>query len=105
MVAERVQTSLGVSGALLAAFTWLITLGDSLTMIITKVGTQASAAVGGLLFRCSVCPQAFCEDHLPPEALIMGECPRFQLLGHRHPKQGCYLLHSSACVAKADTPR
>ena len=23
--------------------------------------------VGGLLFRCSVCPSAFCEDHLPPE--------------------------------------
>ena len=66
----------------------------------TVCGRKA-AAVGGLLFRCSVCPDAFCEDHLPSEALIMGENPRFQALGHTHPKQGCYLLHSAACVAKA----
>ena len=49
-------------------------------------GRKASA-VGGLLFRCSVCPKAFCEDHLPSEALIMGENPRFQALGHSHPNE------------------
>jgi len=57
--------------------------------------------VGGLLFRCSVCPDAFCEDHLPPEALIMGENPRYRGLGFRHPKQGCYVLHGTECVALA----
>ena len=59
--------------------------------------------VGGLLFRCTVCPTAYCEDHLPPEALIMGENPRFKALGHRHPKQGCYVLHSTECVQLAAT--
>ena len=58
--------------------------------------------VGGLLFRCSVCPKAYCEDHLPPDALIMGENPRFLALGQRHPKQACYLLHSQACVQLAN---
>jgi len=60
---------------------------------------RKAAAAGGLLFRCAVCPHSFCEDHLPPEALIMGENKRFQDLGHIHPKQGCYLLCSAACVA------
>ena len=57
--------------------------------------------VGGLLFRCSVCPSAFCEDHLPPAAILMGENPRYQALGCRHPQQGCYVLHSTECVALA----
>lgn len=43
---------------------------------------RKAAAAGGLLFRCAVCVHAFCEDHLPPEALIMGKCERFQALGH-----------------------
>ena len=46
-----------------------------------------SAAAGGLLFRCAMCPRSFCEDHLPAEAIIMGECERFLALGARHPKQ------------------
>ena len=60
---------------------------------------RKAAAAGGLLFRCAVCPKAFCEDHLPAEALIMGENKRFQDLGYLHPKQGCYLLCSAECVA------
>jgi len=63
---------------------------------------RKAAAAGGLLFRCAVCPQAFCEDHLPAEALIMGENERFQALGAAHPKQGCYLLCKTACVKKSD---
>ena len=66
----------------------------------TVCGRKA-AAVGGLLFRCSVSPVSYCEDHLPADALIMGENPRFQALGAAHPKQGCYILSSPACVAKA----
>ena len=45
---------------------------------------RKSAAVGGMLFRCESCPRAFCEDHLPGDAEIIGECKRFQALGQRH---------------------
>ena len=31
----------------------------------------------------------------------MGENPRFEALGHRHPKQGCYVIHSEHCVKLA----
>jgi len=58
---------------------------------------RKAAAAGGLLFRCAVCPQAFCEDHLPAEALIMGECQRFQDLGCLHPKQA-RLPYTWPCV-------
>jgi hypothetical protein len=30
----------------------------------------------------------------------MGENKRFQDLGYLHPKQGCYLLCSAACVVR-----
>ena len=62
---------------------------------------RKAAAAGGLLFRCAMCPRSFCEDHLPAEAIIMGECERFLALGARHPKQGCYILCKTPCVAKA----
>ena len=40
-------------------------------------GRKAYAA-GGLLFRCSECPKAFCEDHLPLEAQMVGPtCERW----------------------------
>ena len=44
-------------------------------------GRKAYAA-GGLLFRCSECPKAYCEDHLPPQSeLIGGEVDRLLALG------------------------
>ena len=43
--------------------------------------------MGGLIFRCKVCPSAFCEDHLPIEAELIGHSARFEALGMRHPDQ------------------
>ena len=36
---------------------------------------------GGLLFRCEACPNAFCEDCLPEEHMMLGECDHFKALG------------------------
>jgi hypothetical protein len=74
-----------------------------------------------MLFRCSHCPKAFCEDHLPLDANIIKKnvrtrtgalgsiCPyiaiqkltsvpvrrlqdRFLALGQRHPSQACFVI-------------
>lgn len=58
---------------------------------------RRSAQVGGLLFRCAVCPEARCEDHLMETALVVGVNDRYEQLGFRHPKQGCYVLCSGEC--------
>jgi hypothetical protein len=39
------------------------------------------------LRAAQVCSNAFCEDHLPPAAEMIFECPRFQFLGQHHPRQ------------------
>lgn len=36
------------------------------------VCSRKAAAAGGLLFRCAACPNAYCEDHLPAAAAIIG---------------------------------
>jgi len=56
-----------------------------------------SAAAGGLLFRCEVCSNAFCEDHLPIDADLLGGCDRFENLGMRKPSQACYIHCSKDC--------
>lgn len=38
-----------------------------------SVCKRTAGAAGGLLLRCSECPQAFCEDHVPPDAAINGK--------------------------------
>ena len=48
------------------------------------LGAQAA---GGLLFRCEMCANAFCEDHLPGEAQVIVTCTRFQNFGQAQPKQ------------------
>jgi SWI/SNF-related matrix-associated actin-dependent regulator of chromatin subfamily A member 5 len=58
---------------------------------------RKATSVGGLLFRCQVCPGAWCEDHLLEQALVVGANDRFEALGFRHPKEGCYVLCSHAC--------
>ncbi|KAJ8613508.1 hypothetical protein CTAYLR_002184 [Chrysophaeum taylorii] len=55
------------------------------------------AAAGGLLFRCAVCPQTYCEDHLPANARMLGRCDRFEALGQRHPTQACFILCCPEC--------
>ena len=66
---------------------------------------RKSAAVGGMLFRCESCPRAFCEDHLPKDAEIIGECKRFQALGQRHPAQACFIRCDAECVKWAKEKR
>ncbi|KAG1680939.1 hypothetical protein FOA52_009898 [Chlamydomonas sp. UWO 241] len=56
-----------------------------------------TAAAGGLLFRCEACPNAFCEDCLPEEHEMVGECDHFKALGQVHPKQACFILCSVDC--------
>ena len=55
-------------------------------------------AVGGLLFRCSQCPNAYCDDDLPVDAVIIGRCKRMECGGFILPKQACYIHCSKACV-------
>ena len=66
---------------------------------------RKSAAVGGMLFRCESCPRAFCEDHLPHDAEIIGECKRFQALGQKHPAQACFIRCDADCVKWAKEKR
>ena len=65
-----------------------------------KTCGRKADAVGGLLFRCEVCPAAFCEDDLPQIARdnITNTCQRFVELGQIHPKQACFVLCSEACI-------
>jgi len=64
-----------------------------------KICGRKAAAVGGLIFRCEMCPTAYCEDHLPNTARerITNKCKRFISLGQYHPKQACFLLCSKEC--------
>ena len=47
---------------------------------------------------CSACPRAFCEDHLPTTAEIIGQCKRFQALGQKHPAQACFIRCDADCI-------
>lgn len=38
-----------------------------------------TAASGGLLFRCEMCEQAFCEDHLPESECVTGRVDTYCL--------------------------
>jgi hypothetical protein len=58
-------------------------------------------AAGGLLFRCSECPKAFCEDHLPLDAEMVGAtCERFVRLGYGAVKQAAFVVCCDECKAK-----
>ncbi|MCO5550259.1 hypothetical protein L7F22_003740 [Adiantum nelumboides] len=56
-----------------------------------------AAAVGGLLFRCEMCPNAYCEDDLPAEAELVGNCERFENLGQEPPSQAYFIHCCSYC--------
>ena len=64
---------------------------------------RKAQAVGGLIFRCECCPAAYCEDHLPIDAELVGHCKRFEDLGMRHPDQACYIHHNADCHKWAQT--
>ncbi len=67
------------------------------------VCNRKAYAAGGLLFRCSECPKAYCEDHLPQQAeLIGGEVDRLLALGFHAVKQACYVICSEECKGARD---
>jgi len=60
--------------------------------------SRKAQAAGGLLFRCEACPKAWCEDHLPLEAeLLGGEVERLAALGFGAVKQACYCYCGVEC--------
>eukprot|EP00954_Amorphochlora_amoebiformis_P001594 123460-Amorphochlora_amoeboformis.AAC.1 len=61
---------------------------------------RGPSAVGGMLFRCEMCPMAYCEDHIPDIARkqITNRCKRFLNLGQNHPKQSCFVVCSKDCM-------
>lgn len=55
---------------------------------------------GGLLFRCIVCPVAYCEEHAPEEVEEAPDdrCPSLEALGYR-PRSGCFwVICSQDCL-------
>lgn len=55
----------------------------------------------GLLFRCEMCPNAYCEDCVPAEMVVLGPSKRFEQLGYRLPQSACFVHCSDKCVAFA----
>lgn len=60
---------------------------------------RKAAAAGGLIFRCSECPNSYCEDHLPEDVSIIGRCFRMETGGFQLPRQACYVYCSDRCRA------
>ena len=62
----------------------------------SKCGKTPSAA-GGLLYPCTACPNSYCEDDLPSEAIVLEDgCQRMEKLGFNI-KNGIYVLCSKQC--------
>ena len=58
-----------------------------------KTGSEA----GGMLYRCSVCPQSFCEDCVPSKARLLGKYERFEKLGYNTTKHSAYIHCGVEC--------
>jgi hypothetical protein len=61
-------------------------------------GCHKKGSVLGFLFRCENCFMAYCEDCLPEDAEITGECHRFTSLGFRWPSNACYMKCCQDCI-------
>jgi len=48
------------------------------------------------MFRCSCCPAAYCEDHVPPHARVLDRCEQMENLGYKI-KHGVYIHCSQTC--------
>ena len=59
---------------------------------------KASHNAGGMLFPCACCPNAYCEDHLPPssEVRFLDSCERMEDLGFSIDR-GVYIHCSHQC--------
>ena len=58
---------------------------------------RKAAAAGGVIFRCISCPNSFCYDHKPGEAVIIAHNPRFEALGYPENQFVCYVHCKSTC--------
>ncbi|KAH7108237.1 SNF2 family N-terminal domain-containing protein [Auriculariales sp. MPI-PUGE-AT-0066] len=62
---------------------------------------QSSAGeVGGMLYRCRTCPNAFCEACLPPRSewqAVGDELPEFLILGY-HATEGAFFIQCNECL-------
>jgi SWI/SNF-related matrix-associated actin-dependent regulator of chromatin subfamily A member 5 len=68
-----------------------------------SVCDKPASSVGGFLFPCSACPNAYCEDHLPKESRVLEEgCERMEALGFTF-RQGVYVHCSNQCEHIAKT--
>jgi|GEM_PF-2134840 len=74
-----------------------------------KVCGRKAHASGGMLFRCTECPTAYCEDHLPSMESDQvnlndnGREERFEVLGQRKPPQAYFMQCSKQCRRFAKT--
>lgn len=57
-----------------------------------------TSSAAALLFRCEVCPLAYCEDCLPAEASIIGESKFFKAKRYVLPSTACYIRCSQECI-------
>mmetsp|Transcript_6234 Transcript_6234/g.11764 ORF Transcript_6234/g.11764 Transcript_6234/m.11764 type:complete len:696 (+) Transcript_6234:1-2088(+) len=69
--------------------------------ICSECGRKASDA-GGLLFRCVVCPCAYCEDHVPSEHNsgrkdLADGCEELEDCGYKQPSSAYYIVCSHSC--------
>eukprot|EP00729_Bicosta_minor_P000649 gene649-4309_t len=60
-------------------------------------GCDKNSSAAGCLFRCTVCPNAYCEDCRPASASVVGECWRLQDLGFKRPGNVAYIICSEEC--------
>ena len=60
----------------------------------------------GFLFRCEMCPDAYCEDCLPLDYAFVGRnCERWEELGFAAPSNACFIHCGADCVAFAAKQR
>jgi len=67
-----------------------------------SVCNRKATEAGGLLFRCVVCPCAYCEDHVPSEhnsgrTDLPNGCPELEEVGYVQPASAYYVCCSYSC--------
>lgn len=59
------------------------------------------ASQAGLLFRCEMCPEAYCEDCIPGDAKVLGPSIRYEATRYRISSTTCYINCSLTCAMNA----
>ena len=58
---------------------------------------RSTAAAGGMLFRCTGCLTAYCEDCLPQDEIeSIGRCRELEILGYE--SKQCYFIKCPSCL-------